>query len=90
MVDKQLHSDSLQSIINLAPDTFKEAVTANFVIKDFTSNDDIYILAVEYSVGMHSVVKRVTKESLQPGYLRQTLSTGVPIAASMTSDGPNI
>jgi hypothetical protein len=87
VVNKQLYSNSLQNIINLAPDTFKEAVTANFVPKDFSNNDYNYILAVEYSVGMHSAVKRVTKVSLQPGYLRQTPSTSVPIAAPRTSHG---
>jgi hypothetical protein len=85
VVDKQLYSDLLQNVINLAPDTFKEALTANLVNKDFSSNDDDDILAVAYSVGMHSVVKRVTKVSLQPGYLRQTLSKNVPIAAPRTS-----
>jgi hypothetical protein len=57
------------------------------VTKDFSNNDDNYILTVEYSVRMHSVVKRVTKDSLQPGYLRQTPSTVVPIAAPRTSHG---
>jgi hypothetical protein len=85
-VDKHLYSESFENVINLAPDTFKEAATANFVTKDFSNNDDNNILLVEYSIGTQCG-ENGDQVSLQPGYLRQTLSMGVPIAVLGMSHG---